>query len=207
MVRNTALYIGAGLDTIPLQYGHWIDKFICIDSQPYSEFGILQGGLGENGYDKYYRPNFIKELNKSYRQNGFVLISCGNGNKRIYSQNKRQIDYYINTSIPDHHKQNTPLFQDIHCVIVSGHDPDSVFLKYTTQRLEFVGIEGTCFNAPQKDPFYENSLLSRLHRGEVQYFFHKYTFLHKNGEKKEFRFWEDFLDYYDDLCCHHVIEF
>ena len=65
MVRSTALYIGAGIDTIPINYGHWIDMFICIDSQPYSEFGILQGGIGENGYDKYYRPNFIKELNKT----------------------------------------------------------------------------------------------------------------------------------------------
>ena len=48
----------------------------------------------------------------------------------------------INFEVPD---QNT--------IIVSGHDPDSIFLKYTTQRLIFIGIEGTYFD---KDEIEEN---------------------------------------------------
>ena len=54
-MRTHALYIGAGKDTIPLQYCHWIETFECIDSQPESEFGVLKSGkITEYGYAVSY---------------------------------------------------------------------------------------------------------------------------------------------------------
>ena len=91
-------------------------------------------------------------------------------------------------------------------LIVSGHDPDSIFLKYTTQRLEFIGIEGTFFDKEEREEN-PNSIISRLHRGEIQFFFKRYIFIHKNGDKKEFPLWDDFIDYYNSITFEPQIEF
>jgi len=206
-MRTHALYIGAGKDTVPFIHCKWIDTFECIDSQPESEFGILKSGRITNyGYDAFSRPNFIPELDKSYEDIGFLLTKIEKYDVRKYSNNGQNIIYHINTCVPDHYFKLENAFIKSNALIVSGHDPDSIFLKYTTQRLEFIGIEGTSFDKEEKEEN-PNSILSRLHRGDIQFFFKNYIFIHKNGNKKEFLFWEDFIKYYYSITFEPQIEF
>lgn len=206
-MRNHALYIGAGKDILPFIHCKWIDIFECIDSQPESEFGISKSGrITKYGYDAFSRPNFIPELDKCYENIGFLLTKIESKNIRKYVNNGQIIVYHVNTSIPDHYYRLKNTFINTNTIIVSGHDPDSIFLKYTTQRLIFIGIEGTYFD---KDEIEENpnSIINRLHRGEIQFFFKKYIFIHKNGCKKEFSLWEDFVNYYNLITIESKIDF
>jgi len=206
-MRTHALYIGAGTDTIPLQYCDWIETFECIDSQPESEFGVLKSGrITEYGYDGFTRPYFISELNESYKEVGFLLTKIEKQNIRKYVNNGQSVIYHVNTSIPDHYYRLENTFIKTNSLIVSGHDPDSIFLKYTTQRLEFIGIEGTFFDKEEREEN-PNSIISRLHRGDIQFFFKRYIFIHKNGDKKEFPLWDDFIDYYNSITFEPQIEF
>ena len=191
-----ALYIGAGTDTIPLVHCPWIQRFTCIDSQPYSEYGILQSGrIDACGNDEYARPHFIQDLDNAYMQEGFRLTGMGRDTMRCYSNQNKHVFYYYNTSIPDHHSRMKLAFKDIDTIIVSGHDPDCIFLNYTTKRLMFIGVEGTSFDAHEGS----NGLITSFHKGKNQFFFRSYLFLHQNGETKEFPFWDEFLNYYDDV--------
>ena len=206
-MRTRALYIGAGKDTLPFIYCKWIDTFECIDSQPESEFGILKSGrITEYGYDAFSRPNFISELNESYKEVGFLLTKIEKHNIRKYVKNGQSVIYHVNTSIPDHYYRLENTFIKSNTLIVSGHDPDSIFLKYTTQRLDFIGIEGTFFDKDEREEN-PNSIISRLHRGDIQFFFKRYIFIHKNGHKKEFPLWDDFIDYYTSITFEPQIEF
>ena len=195
-MQHHALYIGAGSDTIPLVHCPWIQRFTCIDSQPYSEYGILQSGrIDAYGNDEYARPDFLKDLDHAYIQEGFRLTGMGRDTMRCYSNQKKYVFYYYNTSIPDHHSRMKLAFKDIDTIIVSGHDPDCIFLNYTTKRLMFIGVEGTSFDAHEGS----NGLITSFHKGKNQFFFRSYLFLHQNGETKEIPFWDEFLNYYDDV--------
>ena len=66
-MNGYALYIGAGTDTLPFIHCNWINNYICIDSQPYSEYGTLQSGtLNAHGNDTYSRPEFLKKICKVF---------------------------------------------------------------------------------------------------------------------------------------------
>lgn len=198
-MKTHALYIGAGTDTIPMEHCDWIDKFTCIDSQPYSEYGVRQSGnINKYGHDGFYRDTFIDELDTCYQQIGYVISNMRSGNLRCYSKDNKYIFYYINTSIPDHHKRVQLPIAEVDSIIVSGFDPDCIFLKYTTKRLTFIGVEGTSFDKNEEKS--SNELIQRLHEGTVCFFFRNYIFLHKDGSTKEFKFWDDFIQYYYELC-------
>ena len=206
-MNKNALYIGAGKDTLPFTHCNWIHHYICIDSQPYSEYGILQSGrINKNGHDTFFRPQFLDELDQAYGRIGYYKKKSDNPirNMRWYSNMKNHIFYYFNTAIPHHYFMFKTAFKDVDTIIVSGHDPDSIVLKFIAKRLDFIGFEGTSYD-PQENPENENSILSRLHRGDIQCFFNKYFFIHKDGTKKMFRLWEDFMNYYDEFSYHHEI--
>ena len=73
-----------------------------------------------------------------------------------------------------------------------------IFLKYTTKRLSFIGVEGTSFDKIENDS--TNTLVQCLHNGKYCFFFYNYFFLHKDGTFREFLFWDDFMNYYYKLC-------
>tara|TARA_B100000902_G_scaffold390320_1_gene439056 strand:- start:1234 stop:1833 length:600 start_codon:yes stop_codon:yes gene_type:complete len=196
---SKALYIGAGIDTRPFQLCDWATKFYCVDSQPYSEFGtLLSGNIYKDGYDGYARPNFIKELEEEYIKKDFVLTGCNINEQRFYTNKKNQIVcYYVNTAIPDHHFRLRDVCKEIDTLIVAGHEPDSIFLNYVKNRLDFIGFEGTYYGNQEIDN--HNGIIARLHRNEVNHYFKSYIYFHNNGKKLTFSLWEDFMDYYYTL--------
>ena len=197
---SKALYIGAGIDTQPFLLCDWINKFYCVDGQPNSEFGILLSGkINEYGFDRYARPNFIKNLEKEYLKHDIVLIGNNINDERLYTNKKNNqiIYYYTNTSIPDHHFKLRNVCKDIDSLIVSGHDPDSIFLKYIISRLNFIGFEGTYYGNQEIDN--HNGIIARLHRNEINHYFKSYIYIHNDNRKMTFSLWEDFMDYYYSL--------
>ena len=190
---NHAVYIGAGTDVFPLTHCHWIQSLVCIDSKPYSKYGVKQSGILCDGVDEFTRPGFEDALDRAYSEVGFLLTAKGNGNKRHYSCNGRRVEYHINTSIPDHHFTVKEVFQHMDTLIVSRHDPDCIFLKYTTKRLIFIGIEGTSFIPDETK--HSNTVIQKLHHGAIQYFFKAYWFITKEGQIHEFSLWEDFVHF------------
>ncbi len=188
---NHAVYIGAGTDVFPLTHCHWIQSLVCIDSQPYSKYGVKQSGILCDGVDRFSRPGFEDVLDHVYYDVGFLLTAKGTGNKRHYTCNGRRIEYHVNTSIPDHHFAVKEVFQNMDTLIVSCHDPDCIFLKYTTKRLIFIGMEGNSFEPDETK--HSNTVIQKLHHGAIQYFFKAYWFVTKEGEIHEFSLWEDFV--------------
>ena len=71
-----AVYIGAGIDTIPIIRLDFISEFVYVDSQPYSAFGTLKSNIiMSDGYDGYYRPKFFNSLCKHMEIVGMNLES------------------------------------------------------------------------------------------------------------------------------------
>ena len=156
---------------------------------------MLSGRICKGGYDGFSRPNFIKELEEEYLKNNFILTGNNIHDQRFYTNNKNQIVcYYVNTAIPDHHFKFRDVCKEIDTLVVSGHDPDSIFLDYVTNRLDFIGFEGTYYGDQEIDN--HNSIISRLHRNEINQYFKSYIYFHNDCKKITFSFWEYFMDYY-----------
>ena len=141
---------------------------------------------------------FIKELEEEYLKNDFILTGNNKHDQRFYTNSKNQIVcYYVNTAIPDHHFKLRDVCKEIDTLVVAGHDPDSIFLNYVTKRLDFIGLEGTYYGDQEIEN--HNSIISRLHRNEINQYFKSYIYFHNDGKKITFSFWEDFMDYYYSL--------
>jgi len=154
-----AVYIGAGLDILPVLLNEDIKDFIYIDSQPTSEFGIL-GFLDKT----FFRKNFLESLKNIMQNNNFKLQTNNNNCITYLNNNTNQtINYYINTPFPD--KLNDNLINKIsECdvLICIGHDPDKKILEYIKKPFSFIGSTHTCYEynketyeTPQNSTFLE----------------------------------------------------
>lgn len=187
----SALYFGAGTDLRPLIFCNDIKNFNYIDSQPYSEFGLLQSNSNYNGYNGFYRPYFISDLDNSMSKNNMSLVNV-DGNIRRYSDGNKNVTYYTNTSIPDHTDKVKKIIEESDYIIVAGYDPDSKILDYVKKKIHFIGCEKTCF-FEEDIPENTNSIIHRLHLKEIQDKFSSYTFLQDNGKKSTFNTWDEFF--------------
>jgi hypothetical protein len=153
-ITNTYLYIGAGIDIQPILHFPLAQVFICIDSQPFSEYG-----RGELFDDEMYRYNFIEKLINAYTQIGFILSS-----RKIYHKNTnhniqpelfifwnkgthQHIKYYTSTDIL--YDLNPELINDIHqttALIVSRYFPHKILLDYIQPPIEFYGYDTTVWD-------------------------------------------------------------
>ena len=155
-VKNNSsyLYIGAGIDTQPLLHFPLAQVFICIDSQPFSEYG--RGSVFDA---EMYRYDFIETLINVYAQIGFVLLS-----RKIYHKNNnhniqpelfvfwnnetnQHIKYYTSTDIL--YDLNPELIVDIQqttALIVSRYFPHKVLLDYIQQPIDFYGYDNTVWD-------------------------------------------------------------
>ena len=206
MNKRSALYIGAGTDTMPMIHCKWIHDFICVDSQPDSMFGIQKSGrLTAEGRDTFYCPEFMGQLETVYNQLGLRETKHpSKPNVKVYANHLKRIIYYPNTAIPDHHFFLKDAIRKVDTLIVAGFDPDSIILNYVTKRLDFIGMEGTNYDA-EENPSNQNSILQRLHNGSIQCYFKKYMYIKRNGEKSMFKLWDDFMRYYEDVTHYHPI--
>ncbi len=185
-----AIYIGAGADLEPVHRLENIAEFIHIDGQPNSEFGTkTYGDIMSNGCDGFSRPRFIPDLERNMEKIGMVLRSVEK-NLRIYSNRRQEVKYYTNTAIPEHYGILREILSDADTLIISRHDPDSIFLDGMKNKLHFIGFSTTYFGPDEIDN--PNSITARLNRGEIRDKFSSFTYVWGGG-MQTLDAWEDFL--------------
>lgn len=90
----SAFYPGAGLDIFPMVMLEDITLWICMDSQPNTEFGLnADAGLE--------RPRFVDQLKQTMKQNNFELQLKNKNTYTFYNkQTHQKVVYETNTVFP-----------------------------------------------------------------------------------------------------------
>ena len=189
-----AVYIGAGIDLRPLTVLTNIKEFYYLDGQPNSEFGTLKS-IRPNGTNGFSRPNFIPMLDEEMKKNKMNLINIDN-NLRVYSNGKQKVKYYTNTAIPGHYDIIKEDIKNFTTLIVAGHDPDSIILESSHNKINFVGFENTSYYN-ESNSYIENynSVIHRLHNGNIENKFNQFSY-YKQGKMLYFNSWKDFYEEY-----------
>ncbi len=202
-----AVYIGAGDDIRPIKFLKYIKTFYYFDGQPFSEFGTKQSREWENGEwtgkftNDFSRPQFISRLDKNMTSINMKLINTFD-NLRIYSDGDQTVNYYTNTAIPEHYENIKNTIRDFDTLIIAGHDPDSIFLDATRNKIHFIGLENTSFyneNEYEYGPDVPNGIINKLHIDEITNRFDKYTYIHNNGTDISFDDWKSFYKFYKTI--------
>ena len=177
------LYVGAGIDTQPLLHFPLAQVFICIDSQPFSEYG--RSSVFD---DELYRYDFIEQLIGAYAQIGYILSS-----RKIYNnknnnhiiqpelfifwnkETHQHIKYYTSTDIL--YDLNPELIYDIQqttALIVSRYFPHKILLDYILQPINFYGYDNTVWDYITVDNSSGSELSSIMKMFENPHIVNKY---------------------------------
>ena len=177
------LYVGAGIDTQPLLHFPLAQVFICIDSQPFSEYG--RSSVFD---DELYRYDFIEQFIGAYAQIGYILSS-----RKIYNnknnnhiiqpelfifwnkETHQHIKYYTSTDIL--YDLNPELIYDIQqttALIVSRYFPHKILLDYILQPINFYGYDNTVWDYITVDNSSGSELSSIMKMFENPHIVNKY---------------------------------
>ena len=206
----TAVYVGAGQDMRPVNDFKHIHTFYYMDGQPNSEFGVMRSKEWKDGQwtgkftNGFSRPYFIPELDKTMLKINMKLVNVKN-NLRTYTNGKQTVHYYTNTAMPEHYDNMKKIINKFDTLIVAGHDPDSIFLNATKNKIHFIGYENTSYVNDAFDPndptyineYVENynSAVYRLHNDNIQQKFSKFSYVENNKNICDFNHWNDFYTY------------
>ena len=198
----TAVYIGAGLDFKYIDYIN-INTIICIDGQPFSEFGkdtfykkILC--CFKTNINLFSRPTFIPNLIYIAKKYGYIYIKNDN-DRYIFKKNDKTVIYYVNTSIPEDLNKVYNDIKDFDNLIVMGHDPNSDILKATSKKINFWGNKLTSY---KKDLYYDKFAKDNEEDNNVGYnlnyiynFYSKFksfNLVNCNGKISKYKTWNVF---------------
>ena len=202
--EEIALYVGAGQHIYPIKDLPHIKTFYYLDSQPNSEFGIKKYGMYGKRKVCGKRPHFIEELDDEMEEFSMRLTAV-NKNLRIYTNEKQHIYYYTNIAVPELFPEIKEPIENFTTLILSGYNPDSIILEATTKKIHLVAYKWTIYDEDLKKP---NSIISRLHRGEINDRFYKYTLINQGEEDYldvsvgvpiSFDSWEGFYEYHQRI--------
>jgi hypothetical protein len=140
---DTAVYVGAGTDIIPLLLFRNVGKFIYIDSQPLTEFGSLEPR------PQYARPNFPYIFDTTIAKFGFRKISSDDPNKHVYVHPIKQITlkYYMSVCFPKVSNELLAEIGEANTLICCGHHPSGKLLRMMKPGPKlFIGNNETVYN-------------------------------------------------------------
>jgi hypothetical protein len=164
---KSLVYIGAGLDIIPIIVLSEINKFIFIDSQPQSPYGTLD-------YDtkRFYNSSFCNNLIKIMANNSFIPTS--HTNKCIEFKNAdRILKYYLSVSFPEHlYKELVDDISDCDTLMLAGFCPNRIILDIMPKLKTIVGNCHTCYTNTdmyEDDISKENSVFQYLIKNPDRY--------------------------------------
>jgi len=156
---NTAVYIGAGLDLIPLVlFRHKISTFIYVDSQPLTEFA------NSPLCPEFARPDFLERINYKMARFGFSKISSSS-NLDIFVDDKDSVKvyYYTNQRFP--HSIDNSLVKAIinaSILICCGHTPHIQILSMMKAGPKtFIGDNKTCYICDDEEG---DVLIQKIHK-------------------------------------------
>lgn len=151
------VYFGAGGDFTHFKYlPKDITHFYFIDSQPFSEFGLLTHykydthnlnyfltfilyylpwlkPLFLKKFNGFFRPEFINNLKKEASRNDIKLVS-EKKNKLIFKYREQVITYFINTSVPEHLDIIGDDIYGFKHIMIMGFCPEQDILEYTSEK-------------------------------------------------------------------------
>jgi hypothetical protein len=186
-----AVYIGAGLDIIPILTFTNIHTFIYIDSKPFSLYGtkvktkdgnvksISLNEITQYTDNLYNDKKFISNFDQLMEQNNFDLVK-ETRSYILYENDKNQkVKYYMNVAFPEF--LTLEINADItkcNTVITGGFDPDKVILQYMKKPIYVIGNTQTNYLRDKPD----NSLFRYLRENPNDI---KFYLLKKNIEFDE----------------------
>lgn len=207
---NKILYVGAGLNIMPVKHFQETKHFVFVDSQPRNEIEVSDQKFNKN----FYRSRFINDLVETCHKYGFIFDYCSVLDKNYYkkiiskkwqylswfykipsnlnptiivfkNKNTNQIiRYYISTNI--RFNMNKLLENDIDTsdgIIVSGVLPNIGILQYFSRPKIFFGYTNTCYNI--------SNSISNDNEDSIIYFLHNFIC------NTPYYFIEFYMIYYD----------
>ena len=209
-----AVYVGAGLDIVPILVLRHIKQFIYIDSQPFSEFGTHVYTNKYESFDAtvntrqnheennlFGRPTFKERFEQLMKQNNFIVQSetkyCW-----IYKNDYGQvIKYHVSCAFPEFLTEEIKKdISECNTLILCGHFPNNRILSLMYEPKYIICNCHTVYtyDADEKDSSVIKYLLDNQHIPE-KYFLLK--------EYKKYDYWEhtniveDIRDNYNVIPC------
>jgi hypothetical protein len=167
MSSQKAIYIGAGIDIVPVLLFDTIDQYIYIDSQPFSEFGtqtyIIKTNTAkhvsrnERFFNDFSRGNFMENLINVMKQNYFRMVEK-NDDFLLFKNDKKTIKYYYSCAFPEHiTEEMKDELKDCNVLILIGHDPHKNILKYIKLPTTIIASNNTSYRPDLTDVKYDRS--------------------------------------------------
>ena len=142
-MHNTAVYVGAGIDVLPILLFRNITKFIYIDSQPLTEFGASKF------CESYARPQFPINFHNTIRNIGFTRLPKRAPNLVEYVHMTRgtEVLYFMNNRFPNHIDDLAALnIKEASVLICCGYNPNKCIIEMMKAGPKvFIGDNKTCY--------------------------------------------------------------
>ena len=215
MNESFALYIGAGLDLKIIKNIPNVKKFVFVDSQPSSEFGLEECWLKDPSYifncfcpswtpfiNDYYKPNFISDLKKTAVDENIKLVSEEVNKKLTFEYNNQTIEYFVNISVPENLSSIENDIENFNHLIVSGFFPHHSILDYTKKNITFWGNSNTIYKQSTKMNCLSNKNISEDKKTVIYKLnneslyekkFKTFKIMEDNKCITSFKFWENFV--------------
>lgn len=149
------LYVGAGVD-LPLSHIPISHRLVCVDGQPFSEFGVEQC-VCHDDTNCFSRSRFLAHLDQSAARLGLSIQV--DSEVRSYGDRVR---YYTNTSMPEHLDRLSPE-APFSTLLVRGHHPHACVLDVLSSKgNRFIGFPETMYD----DVYEHDTVIHRLHHCE-----------------------------------------
>ena len=156
-MNNTAVYIGAGMDVIPILLFKHIKNFIYVDSQPLTEFGSTELR------PEYERSDFPFRFYQIMNRLGFIRTFNENTNLQQYAHPKTGtcVKYFMSERFPSHLSDElVKTIQDANILISCGHNPSEKILELMRPgRKVFIGDNQTYYDSDKDEPTVVDKLL------------------------------------------------
>ena len=155
---SSSLYVGAGTD-FPLAHLP-TERLVCVDGQPFSEFGTARCLCHPEGVRHCFsRRHFLGDLDREARRAGLPPPRV-DGDARRYGE---KVLYLTNTALPDH-ALRVAEEGPFSCLVAKGHHPHRSALDLLLPSGNvFVGFHGTVYSKAAADEQGEDTVVSALH--------------------------------------------
>lgn len=192
MHPSTVLYVGAGTDLPLVHLPSSSHRMVCVDGQPFSEFGVLQCDCHPASENCFSRSRFLAELDQSARREG-LSVTRHDGEVREYGDHVR---YYTNTSIPEHIDRLRSEYT-FSTLLVRGHHPHRAVMDLlAAEGNTFLGFTGTIYRFDAAD---DETVVHLLHTCETtRARFRMFTLVADETTRIHCAEWSDFVRHVEE---------
>jgi hypothetical protein len=165
--HDTAVYIGAGIDVLPLLLFRNIRTFIYIDSQPLTEFGSIEL------HEHFSRPNFTMNFTQTMKKIGYnkVYPRADNLYEYVHHTRMTEVLYFMNNRFPHALDELVHKYIKTASILIGcGYNPDKCIINMMKPGPKvFVGNNHTVYLSPRimNKPWYWESCIRKWCQIEI----------------------------------------